>query len=207
MLIQGYDDGPLVAGEPLLARQGFWANHLMSMCGDGTCVERPIPEWFGDDGADVDALSETLFDPERWPVLRVPAADGPGVVVIYRNMFGDYGIDYLLTHPRRNYAQQIANWEGHLSGSGLTWQELVRIADTPSPAAEGVEDMAARLLLLLPLFNDLDMPTAAPARIRAALIAVGAPEDTATDTAQHLIGHLMRRPSHDPRWASPLSDG
>lgn len=207
MLIQGYDDGPLVAGEPLLARPGFWSNHLMAMCADGTCAERPVPEWFGDDGADSDALSETLFDPERWPVFRVPAADGPGVVVIYRNLVGDYGIDWLITHPGRRYAQQIANWEGHLSGSGLTWQELVRIADTPSCEVERVQDTAARLLLVLPLFNDLDIPSMALTRISAALTAAGAPQDTATDTAQHLIDHLTRRTSHDPNWGSPLSNG
>ncbi|MEV6394726.1 hypothetical protein AB0M39_08080 [Streptomyces sp. NPDC051907] len=207
MLIQGYDDGPLVAGEPLLGRPGFWSNYLMAMCAGGTCAERPLPEWFGDDGADADALSETLFDPERWPVFRVPAADGPGVVVIYRNLVGDYGIDYLLTHPGRSYAQQIANWEGHLSGSGLTWQEVVRIADTPSCATEGVWDTAARLLLVLPLFNDLDMTSAALTRISAALTDAGAPLDTATETAQHLMAHLTRRTTHDPRWGSPLSNG
>ncbi|MFD7260478.1 hypothetical protein [Streptomyces sp. NPDC059874] len=207
MLIPGYDDGPLVAGEPLPARPGFWSNHLMALCEDGTCVERPVPEWFGDDGADADALSETLFDPERWPVFRVPAADGPGVVVIYRNLVGDYGIDYLLTHPGHSYAQKIAAWQGHLPGSGLVWQELARIADTPAPDAEGVRDAAARLLLILPLFNDLDIPSAALTRIRAALTAVGAPEDTAADTAEHLMGHLTRKPSHDPGWGSPLSDG
>ncbi|MFE6759233.1 hypothetical protein ACFVDQ_37545 [Streptomyces sp. NPDC057684] len=68
MLIKGYD-GPLVAGESLLARPGFWSNHLMPLCSDGAGAERPAPEWFGDDGADTDALSETLFDPERWPVF------------------------------------------------------------------------------------------------------------------------------------------
>lgn len=205
--IQGYDDGPLVAGEPLLGRPGFWSNHLMAMCADGTCGGRPAPEWFGDDGADADAMSESLFDPERWPAFRVPAAEGPGVVVIYRNLVGDYGIDYLLTPPGRSYAQQIPKGEGHLSGSGLAWQELVRVADTPSCANDGVHDAAARLLLVLPLFNDLDIPSAALARISAALTAVGAPPDTAKETAQHLIDHLARRTSHDPRWGSPLSDG
>ncbi|MFB7466141.1 hypothetical protein ACFCZ1_22025 [Streptomyces sp. NPDC056224] len=207
MLIQGYDDSPLVAGEPLLARPGFWSNYLMAMCGDGTCVERPVPEWFGDDGADADASAETLFDPERWPVFRVPAADGRGVVVIYRNLVGDYGIDYLLTHPGRSHAQRIANWEGHLSGSGLTWQELVRIASSPSCEAEGVQDVSARLLLVLPLFNDLDIPSAALPRVSAALTAAGAPQDTAADAAHHLLGHLVRRTSHDPGWGSPLSSG
>ncbi|MEV4427707.1 hypothetical protein AB0K23_20405 [Streptomyces sp. NPDC049602] len=28
VLIKGYGNGPLVAGEPLLARLGFWSNYL-----------------------------------------------------------------------------------------------------------------------------------------------------------------------------------
>ncbi|MFF2789001.1 hypothetical protein ACFVT6_19940 [Streptomyces sp. NPDC058049] len=177
----------------------------MAMCGEGSGAARPVPEWFGDDGADTDALSEVLFDPERRPVFRVPAEDGPGAVVIYRNMVGDYGIDHLLTHPGRSHAQQIASWEGDLSGTGLTWHELVRLADSPSPAAEGVEDTAARLLLVLPLLTDSDVPAPAPAGLSAALTSAGAPQDTACSTAEHLLNHLTRRPRHDPTWGSPLS--
>ncbi|MFI7008878.1 hypothetical protein [Streptomyces sp. NPDC050145] len=200
MVIKGYDDGPLVAGESLLARRGFWSNYLM-MCGDGSS---PVPEWFGDDGADTDALSEVLFDPERWPVFRVPTEDGPGAVVIYRNLVGDYGIDYLLTQPGRSHAQQIASWEGELSGAGLTWHELLRLAESPSPA-EGVEDPAARLLLILPLLADLELPESASARLAAALTSVGAPHDSALSTAEHLLTCLARRSHHDPTWGSPLS--
>ncbi|MFC5199880.1 hypothetical protein [Streptomyces kaempferi] len=203
MLIKGYDNGPLVAGESLLARPGFWSNYLMAMCGDGAGVDHPIPDWFGDDGADTDALSEVLFDPERWPVFRLPTAHGPGAVVVYRNLPGDYGIDYLLTHPGGSHAQRIASWEGDLVGTGLTWLELVRIADYP--AADGAEDPAARLLLVLPLLDDLDVPEAAPARLSAALAEAGAPQDSALNTAERLLTHLMRRPWHDPTWASPLS--
>ncbi|MFI8515139.1 hypothetical protein ACIGHB_28835 [Streptomyces sp. NPDC085460] len=175
------------------------------MCSDGGCAERPVPEWFGEDGADVDALSEVLFDPELWPVFRVPVEDGPGAVVIYRNLDGDYGTDYLLTHPGRSYAEQIASWDGDLSGTGLTWPELIRIADDPSLAAEGVQDTATRLLLLLPLLTDPDVPETASARLIAALTAVGAPQDTASIAAEHLLAHLTRRSRHDPTWAFPLS--
>ncbi|MDV9192335.1 hypothetical protein R6L23_29720 [Streptomyces sp. SR27] len=206
MLIKGYDVGPLVAGESLLVHPGFWSNYLLAMCSDGGCAERPVPEWFGEDGADADALSEVLFDPERWPVFRVPAEDGPGAVVIYRNLDGDYGTDYLLTHPGRSYAEQIASWDGDFSGTGLTWRELIRIADSPSFAAEGVQDTAIRFLLLLPLLTDPDVPeTAASARLTAALAVAGAPQDTASITAEHLLAHLTRRSRHDPTWASPLS--
>ncbi|MER6390490.1 hypothetical protein ABT236_18710 [Streptomyces sp. NPDC001523] len=205
MLIKGYDVGPLVAGESLLARLGFWSNYLLSMCSDGGCAERPVPEWFGEDGADADALSEVLFDPERWPVFRMPAADGPGAVVIYRNLDGDYGTDYLLTHPGRSCVEQIASWDGDLSGTGLTWRELIRIADSPSFAADGVHDTAIRLLLLLPLLTDSDVPETATARITAVLAVAGAPQVTASIAAEHLPAHLTRRSRHDPSWASPLS--
>ncbi|MET9674574.1 hypothetical protein ABZY68_15935 [Streptomyces sp. NPDC006482] len=207
MLIKGYDVGPLVPGESLPARPGFWSNYLPAMCSDGECAERPVPEWFGDDGADADALSEVLFDPERRPVFRVPAEDGPGAVVIYRNLEGDYGTDYFLTHPGSGDVQQIAAWDGDFSGTGLTWRELIRIADSPFAAAEGVQETTARLLLLLPLLTDPDVPETASARLTAALVAVGAPQDTASNTAQHLLTHLTRRSRHDPTWASPLSGG
>ncbi|WP_327419577.1 hypothetical protein [Streptomyces sp. NBC_01233] len=205
MLIKGYDDGPLVAGESLLTRRGFWSNYLLEMCADGSSAAHPVPEWFGDDGADTDAMSEVLFDPERWPVFRVPAEDGSGAVVIFRNMVGEYGIDYLLTRPGGAHAQQIASWEGDLSGTGLTWHELVRLADTPPPGAEGVEDTAARLLLVLPLLTDPDVPEEAPARLGSALTSAGVPRNAAPHTVEHLLTRLTRGSRHDPTWGSPLS--
>ncbi|MFE3578927.1 hypothetical protein [Streptomyces vinaceus] len=205
MLIKGYDPDALVAGESLLARPGFWSNYLLAMCSDGGCAERPVPEWFGDDGADAEALSEVLCDPQCWPVFRVPTETGPGAVVIYRNLDGDHGTDYLLTHPGRSYVQQIASWDGDFRGTGLTWRELVRIADSPSSGAEGVQDTAARLLLVLPLLTDPDVPEEASARLTSALTVVGAPQDTASNTAEHLLAHLTRRSLHDPTWESPLS--
>ncbi|MEU9918012.1 hypothetical protein [Streptomyces sp. NPDC051001] len=205
MLLNGYNLGPLVPGESLLVQAGFWSNYLLAMCSDGGCPERPVPEWFGEDGADVDALSEVLFDPERWPLFRVPGEGGPGVVVVYRNLDGEYGTDYLLTHPGRSHAEQIASWDVDFSGTGLTWHELIRIADSPSLADEGVQDTATRFLLLLPLLTDPDVPETASARLIAALTAVGAPQDTASIAAEHLLAHLTRRSRHDSTWASPLS--
>ncbi|MER7909685.1 hypothetical protein [Streptomyces sp. NPDC096068] len=237
MLIEGYDDGPLTAGEPLLDRPGFWSNHLPVLCADGDCAERPDPEWFGDDGADADALSEVLFDPGHWPVFRVPAGTGPGAVVVYRNLAGDHGTDYLLTDPDGGGARRIARWDADFTGAGLTWRELTGIADGASstaevteaieaaepaePAeapeapeapeasepAEGVRDIPSRLLLLLPLLTDPDIPEEASARVAAALTEVGAPAHTASATADHLLAHLARRSRHDPAWASPLSGG
>ncbi|MET8469172.1 hypothetical protein ABZY90_11720 [Streptomyces sp. NPDC006422] len=206
MLIEGYDEGPLAAGESLLTRPGFWSNYLLEISAGGTGAERPVPEWFGDDGADTEALSEILMDPEWWPVFRVPASSGPGIVVVYRNLVGDYGTDFLLFPEGQSVARRIAGGEGELSGTGLTWQDLLNIADNPAPGAAGVSDPDARLLLILPLLGDPDVAEGASARVSAALIAVGAPQSTASSTADHLLGRLMSRAWHDPTWGSPLSD-
>ncbi|MFC1403558.1 MULTISPECIES: TetR/AcrR family transcriptional regulator [Streptacidiphilus] len=81
MLIKGYDYGPLVAGEWLLERAGFWSNHLLAMCRFTAGETRPAPEWFGDDGADTDALSEVLQNDQVWPAFRLPFQGGHSAVV------------------------------------------------------------------------------------------------------------------------------
>ncbi|MEU4919170.1 hypothetical protein AB0G29_07325 [Streptomyces parvus] len=204
MLIEGYGHGPVVAGESLVGRRGFWANHLLAMCGDGTCAERAVPEWFGGDGADADALAEVLFDPEQWPVFRVLVPDGhsvPGLVVVYRNLGDEFGVDYLPGAP--------GTGAGLSSGPvpGLSWQELTRVADCPEPPAEGVQDRSGRFLLLLPLLSGEWPDEAVRERIVAALVAVGAPGDSVGRAAGHLLGHLERRALHDSGWGSPLSGG
>ncbi|MBK3561962.1 hypothetical protein JHN55_36605 [Streptomyces sp. MBT56] len=198
MLIEGYGHGPLVAGESLVGRRGFWANHLLAMCGDGTCAEWAVPEWFGGDGADADALAEVLFDSEQWPVFRVLVPDGrqvSGVVVVYRNFADEFGVDYLLGGQDRCLV------------AGLSWQELIRVADCPEPPAEGVQDVFGRFLLLLPLLSGEWSGDVVRERIFAALVAVGAPEGTVGRAAGHLLGHLERRALHDAGWGSPLSGG
>nr|WP_202474077.1 hypothetical protein [Streptomyces sp. SID5466] len=205
-MIEGYGHGPVVAGESLVGRRGFWANHLLAMCGDGTCVEQAVPEWFGGDRADVDALAEVLFDPERWPVFRVLVPDGhpvPGVVVVYRNLADEFGVDHLLG------GQGTGTCAGLSSGlvSGLSWRELIRVADCPEPPADGVRDVSGRFLLLLPLLGGVWSDEVVRERIVAALVAVGAPEDSVGRAAGHLLGHLERRALHDSGWGSPLSGG
>lgn len=208
MVIEGYEDGPVSGGEPLLGRPGFWSNHLLGLCRSGPGDEPPGPEWFGDDPADTDALSEVLLDPGRWPVLRVTASEGPGILVVYRNLVGDSGIDFLLVPEGGGRARLIARWEEEVTGTtGLTWPDLVGIADSAAPVPEGVQDPAARLLLILPLLGDPDLPETASARVGAALTAVGAPADTAAATARHLLDRLTSGPRHGPAWRSPLSGG
>ncbi|WP_441248235.1 hypothetical protein [Kitasatospora sp. McL0602] len=207
MLIKGYDYGTPVAGERLLERAGLWSNHLLAVCRFTSGETRPAPEWFGDDGADTDALAEVLLDDQAWPAFRIPFRGGHSAVVVYRNLIGDFGIDYLLTQANWPRTEDLSSFDGDWYGPGLSWRDIVNIAETPDLTAPGVHDTAARLLLLLPLLADDELPPQAPARVDAALTAIGAPEDSAQDTADHLL--RSRRPAARRRGGadSPLSGG
>jgi hypothetical protein len=204
VLIRGYDYAALTPGEPLLEQAGFWSNHLLGMVAVGTTG--PTPEWFGDDGADTEELSETLLDDLAWPVFRIPFNGDHTAVVVYRNLVGDYGIDFLLTRPDWARAQTVASFDGDWSGPGLSWRSLIRIADTPDLATRGLHAAAGRLLLLLPCLCGAELPVEAPARVAAALAAVGAPDDGAQDTAELLLSG-RRAARHRGPGGSPLSGG
>ncbi|MFF8745433.1 hypothetical protein [Streptomyces californicus] len=207
MVITGYEDGPAVVGEELVGRAGFWGCHLLGLCEEGACDERAEPAWFGGDGADADALAEVLFDPERWPVFRVPvegAAPGGGVAVVYRNLDGDGGVEY------RRTGGVTGAVTGGATGCGtgdvrLSWGELVAVADGPGGGGDGVLDRDERFLMLLPCLRGTWEEAVVRERMVAALVAVGTPEDTVERAAGHLLGHLERRAVHEPGWKSPLS--
>ncbi|WFB05669.1 hypothetical protein LRS74_00550 [Streptomyces sp. LX-29] len=97
MLIDGYENDPLVAAEELLALPGFWAAYVLWMC--QTEETEPDPLWFGADEADTDAAYETLTAEERWPVFRIPFSDGHSVVIVGRNFAEDLGTEYFVSHP------------------------------------------------------------------------------------------------------------
>ncbi|QNP63487.1 hypothetical protein [Streptomyces genisteinicus] len=206
MLIEGYDpesDDPLVAGEDLLTLPGFWLCHLGVLCPSGT-----RPETFGADAADADAAFETVMDEDSWPVFRIPFGGGHTAVVLYRNFDDDAGVEFFVTHPEWAGRQgHLATIDGHPAGPGLAWPELRHIAHTPDAAAPGVQDPHARLLLLLPVLGDTDLPDDAAAQVAASLTATGTPAGEAPALASVLL-------AHNPFWspagwalpsASPLS--
>jgi hypothetical protein len=205
MLIRGYEYGPLVPGEALLDRRGLWANHLLGLCRPDSEGSRPGPEWFGDDGADTDAMSEVLMDDQRWPVFRIPFDGGHSILVVYRNLVGDYGVDYLLNHPDWTRPEALASFDGDWSGPGLSWRELMQIADTPDSDSIGVHDPASRLLLLLPALRADRLPSDAETRVGAAPNSIGVPKGTAPDVAERLLEG--RRPTSERATVgvSPLS--
>ncbi|MEV7603003.1 hypothetical protein AB0O91_37115 [Kitasatospora sp. NPDC089797] len=208
MLIDGYDEDPLVAGEELLSHPGFWAAYLMWMC--ETEEDEPAAEWFGADGADADDAYRALTADGSRPVFRIPFGGRHTAVVMSRNSPDDSGTEYFVTHPdwqpgRHGY---LATVDGHQAGPGLSWQELHHIAATPDRTAPGLHDRHARLLLLLPALGDEDTPPDAAGAVAEALAGVGAPAGEAPRVAALLLDHPLWEAAH---WSlpgrSPLGGG
>ncbi|MFG2987179.1 hypothetical protein ACGFYQ_39065 [Streptomyces sp. NPDC048258] len=193
MLINGFDDAPLVAGEELVCHPGFWAAHLMWMCDPEEYEGPPTPEWFGADAADADVVSKALVDEDNCPVIRIPFGDGHAAVVINRPHERRGGTQYLVTHPdwgRHGYLARIGAYEG----PGLSWRELTHIARTPDLEAPGIHDPHARLLLLLPAMSDEEALEDGADVIAEALVQVGAPASRAPRVAELLVDHPMWDP-------------
>jgi hypothetical protein len=200
VLIDGYDDDPLVPGEGLVGLAGFWAAYLMWLCERDEDDGDPAAEWFGADAAETDAADEALTDEENWPAFRIPFGDGHTAVVVARNFPGDWGMEYFVTHPDWGRHGYLATIDGHQAGPGLSWRELTHIAGTPDPAAPGIQDPHARLLLLLPALGDQDLPADATDTIAAALVHVGAPSSEVPRVAGLLLDNPVWEPAH---WTLP----
>lgn len=186
-MISGIGDEDLcILGEGLLEFPGFWAAFL-GWLAEGEDYE-PGPDAFGVDGADADAAYEQLTDPSSWPVIHVPLQHGHFVSIVHRNFVEDEGVDYYLAHPDWARPAPLASIEGHYSGPGLAWSELVHIAGHPGEG-RGVRDPNARLLLLLPILGDSAMPADAEVAVSTALAAIGAPPSMRTALARALLDH------------------
>ncbi|MFH9552758.1 hypothetical protein [Streptomyces sp. NPDC017435] len=203
MLIQGFENAPLVAGEELLELPGFWAAYLMWL--SETQEYDPVPEWFGVDGADAAEAWQALSHEDRWPVFRIPFAGGHTALVLGCNLRDDPGTEYLITHPEWGRHGHLATLGGHQAGPGLSWRELTHIARTPDLDASGVQAEYVRLLLLLPALGDRDLPQDAEKTLSDALAHAGLP-DTLGLAQALLADHPLWEPAE---WtlsaASPLS--
>ncbi|RKT16854.1 hypothetical protein BX285_1209 [Streptomyces sp. 1114.5] len=186
MLITGHENAPLISGEELLALPGFWAAYLLWLA-EGEDFE-PEPALFGADGADLDAAYERLSDPAAWPVIRLPIQHGHTILIVHRNFTEDEGIDYYVAHPDWDRPRSLASIEGHFSGPGLAWSELVHVARRPGDGP-GITDPDARLLLLLPILGDVDLSADATATVARILAAIGTPPEAAATLADALLDH------------------
>ncbi|WP_299530090.1 hypothetical protein [uncultured Streptomyces sp.] len=168
MEIPGYDAyGPLTHDPALLGSPMFWLGHLASLGQRETTAELLF-------GADFEAAAEfeqQMAERADLPFFTVPLAGGHRLHVVRRTNPDDYGTDYLLHHPAWNRALLIAADDGHFTGPGLSWPELVAAADSGLPGGS-TADPHARLLLLLPAMGDVDLPASAVERLAAALGAL-----------------------------------
>jgi hypothetical protein len=111
-----------------------------------------------------------VFDYDHWPVFTVPLRSTGNVHIIYRNLDGDMGMDYVLTHPDWPHDLHLAAVEGCFIGPGLSWPELITIANQPPVSGNGaLLDASSRLLMLLPALGDAYLPDTAVLTVAAAL--------------------------------------
>jgi hypothetical protein len=196
----------IAVAEHLLGLPGFWPAYYAPTWDEFTGE----PELFGADAADVDAAAEALYDATRvWPAYRIPMAGGHLLWIVHSNLPDNPGTSYLITHPDWRGHGHLTSIEGHFSGPGLSWPELVAVADSAPADAEGIRDPDLRLLLLLPAFGDADVPVEeAVERIAGALTAVGVSGDAAAEAAERFLDHpFWDGPSWTVRGQSPLSGG
>ncbi len=79
------------------------------------------------------------------------------------------------------------------SGPGLVWGEPVPTALPPPVTGRGIAYPYARLLLLLPVLGDADLPAQATAIVACARAIVGSSPDAAATLAETLFDHPFWR--------------
>ncbi|MEH1166992.1 hypothetical protein V6V47_16560 [Micromonospora sp. CPCC 205539] len=173
--IPGYEDDPLVDGAYLVDEPLFWASHLLQ-CTNG--VEEPLCAGFGVSKADLLQFFERVSAERQWPVLSVPLSGGHVLHVLYRNLPGEGGYDYLLHHPDWTATVPLARVEGCFMGPGLCWTELLAVAHKAAEAGSAPRPDPHTFLLLLPIMSDADLPLDADDVLAAMLTACGASGET-----------------------------
>ncbi|WP_088986967.1 hypothetical protein [Micromonospora chokoriensis] len=177
IVLPGYDDrgpdapdGPGLAydGADLMDRPGFWAAHLIEAV--EADLDGELALLFNHELDTVRATYRQLTDTAAWPAFPVDLGGGARLVVVRRNVDEDEGVDYLLVPADGANCVQIATVEGALEGPGLSWDELVAVADRQP----GALAQATALLLLAPMLGDTAAESSgAVTRLAAALRTVG----------------------------------
>jgi hypothetical protein len=139
-------------------------------------------------------LYRTLSAEHEWPVFSVPLPSGHTIHVVYRNIEGEHGVDYLIHHPAWSAAETLAADEGHFMGPGVAWPELLSAAR--QPATGGVTDPDARLLLLFPTLGDAFLPDDATAALTTTLRVLTLIEEPAEVASVLLENQGQWAPTH-----------
>ena len=197
----GYEDGfeylvdfrdVAYDGRVLLERPAFWATYLGQWVDDD---ELPLRACGGGESEFRD-MQRLLQDPHAWPVIGVDLGH-TSVAIVRRNLEDDEGVDFLLVPADGEGHVLLAALDGHQTGPGISWSELVAVADrTPHPDVT--------LLLLVPMLGDVEATRdAAQQRLSTALRSVGGGEE-APELAEMLASEAW---AWDPANWSVTEDG
>ncbi|MFI2370123.1 hypothetical protein [Streptomyces sp. NPDC018833] len=189
------EDCELVAGEDLAREPAFWLAHVLLTMGDPSeQVDR-----YGIDPSAYEAMVDRLSDPDRpWPVLRVCFDGGHTAYVVYANFEDASNVDFFVRHPEWGRLGYLGQCGVDEAGPGLSWTELITLAAGARDGSEGLSEESERLLLLLPMLGDADMPGEARDTVARALSCCGIRPDEASDLAASLLG--VQDPFDGPRW-------
>ncbi|MBM0238258.1 hypothetical protein JNW88_15870 [Micromonospora sp. ATA32] len=166
--IPGYDaecGATLHAADSIVAHPALWSHYLSGVMG----TERESEAAFEVSAAGYDAMFAVLTDPERWPVVSVPLGGDAWLRIVFRNFEEDAGLDFVEERPGRP-AKVVASIEGHGFESAMTWAELLAAAALPDGRLTG----AQRLVLMLPMLGQQELPDDAGAVLDKALAGTGA---------------------------------
>ncbi|GGN61856.1 hypothetical protein GCM10011579_028560 [Streptomyces albiflavescens] len=189
------EDCALVAGEDLAREPAFWLAHLLLTVGDPS----EDPERYGVGTSAYEEMVERLGNPEEpWPVLRVPFDGGHTAYVVYANFEDLNNVDFFVRHPEWGRLGYLGQYGADEASPGLSWTELTVLAEAAQDKREGLTDGSQRLLLLLPMLGDADMPSEARPMVAQALSRCGIRSDAADELATALLGE--QEPDGEPRW-------
>ncbi|MFJ8645810.1 hypothetical protein ACIRNI_06770 [Streptomyces sp. NPDC093546] len=189
-----FEDCDLVEGEDLVREPAFWLAHVLLTMGDPGEVER-----YGVDASAYEAMVDRLADPgQPWPVLRVCFTGGHTAYVVYANFEDENNVDFFVRHPAWGRLGHLGQCGADEAGPGLSWAELISLAASAQDGEEGLSDPSQRLLLLLPMLGDADMPGGARDTVARALAGCGIRPDAAGELAASLLGE--QDSTGGPRW-------
>ncbi|MFF4034352.1 hypothetical protein ACFYZ2_32170 [Streptomyces sviceus] len=178
-------DCELIASEDLAREPAFWLAHVLLTMGDPDEPAEP----YGVAASAYDAMVDRLGDPEQpWPVLRVCFDGGHTAYAVYANWEDENSVDFFIRHPNWGRLGHLGQCGTDEAGPGLSWTELLALATSTHEGSEGLTDPAERLLLLLPMLGDADMPGEARDTVAGALSHCGIRADAASDLAATLLG-------------------
>jgi hypothetical protein len=162
------------AADGLVEYPAFWLHYLSGPLG----VHREAEAAFEVQVADYRAMRTVLNDLERWPVVSVRLDGELWLRIVYRNVEEEQGLDFVEERPGQP-AKVVTSVEGHGFTSATTWAELLAAAALPDERLA----WAQRLILMLPMLGQQELPEDAEEVMHGALDGIGATNRAALATA------------------------